>query len=675
MEYEADKQSPDLDYNSKEYWSKELQASEKALEKFKKQGRKTVERYLDKRDTRRIGIQSLNLFHSNIVTVKAMMFGQTPRVEVDRRYEDPNDDVARVATLILERMLNNDIQFEDSNSFAESLRYGLEDFLLPGLGVCRVRYDYMAERLEVEAEIEGETVLHEVEELKDEWCDIEYVHWNDFLWTAGARTWSEVRWVAFRTFIRKEEARARWGDDVANGLNFKTTKGDRENIDPDNKDPQEVAEIWEIWCKDSESVHWFAKSYDKMLGQEEDPLDLENFFPLPQPMMANLTTSALIPTCDYYFAQDLYNEIDLLETRISLLTKAVKAVGVYDKAAEGVKRMLQEGVDNDLIPVDNWAMFAEKGGLQGQIDWMPLDAIVGAITQLQQLRDNTVQLLYQSTGLSDIMRGQASAAGTSATEQNLKAKFASTRIQAMQDGFALFATELQKLKAQVISKHYSPETILKQSNIMMTPDAQFAEQAIALIKDSEQAIWRIQVRPESVAMVDYAQMKQDRMEYINSLAMFMQSAAPLAALDKGITPYLIDLLKWGLAGFKGSQQIEGVLDQAVDAAKKSLEQAAQQPPEPDPKAEAAKAKAELDKQKAQMDAQFATQKFQMEMQQSQQKFQQDMAQDQAKFAQDMKQMMMQMQTKNETARMDMVYNVAQKEAEVAADNRRIVNGA
>jgi hypothetical protein len=320
-------------------------------------------------------------------------------------------------------------------------------------------------------------------------------------------------------------------------------------------------------------------------------------------------------------------------------------------------------------------MFAEKGGLQGQIDWMPLDAIVGAITQLQQLRDNTVQLLYQSTGLSDIMRGQASAAGTSATEQNLKAKFASTRIQAMQDGFALFATELQKLKAQVISKHYSPETILKQSNIMMTPDAQFAEQAIALIKDSEQAIWRIQVRPESVAMVDYAQMKQDRMEYINSLAMFMQSAAPLAALDKGITPYLIDLLKWGLAGFKGSQQIEGVLDQAVDAAKKSLEQAAQQPPEPDPKAEAAKAKAELDKQKAQMDAQFATQKFQMEMQQSQQKFQQDMAQDQAKFAQDMKQMMMEMQTKNETARMDMVYNVAQKEAEVAADNRRIVNGA
>jgi hypothetical protein len=612
-------QPADINYDSKAYWGKEIRASEKALHRFKEQGKKTVERFLDKRTTARFGVQSLNLFHSNIVTLKAMMFGQTPRVEVDRRYDDMDDDVARTATLILERMLNNDIQMEDGNSFAESLRYGLEDFLLPGLGVCRVRYDFEATEYEDESE---------PGELEDEWTDIEYVHWNDFLWTAGSRTWRDVRWVAFRTYLRKHEVRERWGEKVAEEINYKTTKERDTILDPESKDPAEVAEFWEIWCSDSMSVHWYNESYSTMVGKEDDPLGLDNFFPCPQPMMANLTTSSLIPTSEFYFAQDLYNEIDLLETRISLLTRAVKAVGVYDKSADGVKRMMQEGIDNDLIPVDNWAMFAEKGGIKGQVDWMPIEPITGAIQQLQALRDNTIQLLYQSTGLSDIMRGQGSAPGTSATEQSLKAKFASTRVQAMQDMFAGFATELQKLKAQIIAKHYSPETIARQSNIMVTPDAQYAVPAIQLIKDPEQAVWRITVRPESVAMVDYAQMKQDRMEYINSLAMFMQSAAPLISMDEGVTPYLLELLKWGLSGFKGSQQIEGVLDQAVDAAKQNIANKSQRPPEVDPKIQAEQAK-------SQADAQAQTQRIQGEMAKQQQMFQQDMQLQQSQFQQKM----------------------------------------
>jgi hypothetical protein len=38
---------------------------------------------------------------------------------------------------------------------------------------------------------------------------------------------------------------------------------------------------------------------------------------------------------------------------------------------------LSEGVENKLIPVDNWAAFAEKGGLKGAISLLPLDRIRG----------------------------------------------------------------------------------------------------------------------------------------------------------------------------------------------------------------------------------------------------------------------------------------------------------
>ena len=581
-----------------------------------------------------------------------MMFGQTPSVQVDRRFQDTEDDVARVSTLILERILNTDIESEGSEGFSEALQYALDDRLLPGLGVCRVRYDFEAEERTqqvLEATEEGESYMEEkYEEVTDEWVPIEYVNWRDFKWSAGARIWSEVRWVAFRTCLPRYKVEERWGVKKAAQLNYKTEKRDN-NDDPDQASPQQVAEIWEIWCKESEKLYWYTDGYDNLLGSEDDPLELEGFYPMPPPLMANLTTNALVPVPDFYFAQDLYTEVDLIESRISILTRAVKAVGVYDKSAEGVKRMFQEGVDNDLIPVDNWAMFAEKGGLRGQIDWMPLDAIVGAIQQLQGLRDNTIQLLYQSTGLSDILRGASSGDRVSATEQGLKAKFASIRIQAMQDEFAQFATGLQKLKAEIISKHYSPETIVKQSNIAFTPDAEFAPDAVALIKDDEQAIWRIEVRPESVAMVDYAQMKQDRVEFIQSLALFMQSSAPLASLDPGVTPYLIEMLKWGLAGFKGSQQIEGVLDRAVNQAVESQKKKAQEPPEKSP-----------EEKKMEAEAQKSQAEFQQEMQKMQMEFQNDMKELAAKSQAEIQKITVALQADLQVERAQAQYNMEEE---------------
>ena len=73
-----------------------------------------------------------------------------------------------------------------------------------------------------------------------------------------------------------------------------------------------------------------------------------------------------------------------------------------------------------------------------------------------------MNLLFQVTGMSDIMRGQ-STAGATATEQALKAKFASTRVQEFQNEFARFASDTQRIKAEIISKHFDPQTIAERS--------------------------------------------------------------------------------------------------------------------------------------------------------------------------------------------------------------------
>jgi hypothetical protein len=268
---------------------------------------------------------------------------------------------------------------------------------------------------------------------------------------------------------------------------------------------------------------------------------------------------------------------------------------------------------------------------------------------LQGVRDQTIELLYQVTGMSDIMRGSTDPRETKGA-QELKSKFASTRIQALQDMFAKFASDIQKIKAEIMMKHYQPQTLILQSNIMHTPDAQLAEQAVQLLKDPKALVWKVQIRPESVAMVDFAALKNERMEYIMGLSQFMQSAAPLATLDKSVMPTLMELLKWGLSGFKGSQQIEGVLDKAIADTQKALMQPPQPPP-PDPKVEAAKMKAQTDAAAAQQKAQQDQVAFQQEMVQSQQKFQQEMQQMQQEFTLRMTQLQAELQASREENQM------------------------
>ena len=608
-------------------WDTELQASFDATKKWHKQGNKTVKRFLDNRGAGEDDWFRLNLFHSNITTMRSMLFGKLPEIDVARTDEDFNDDQARVAAIMLKRILQNDIG-TPNDQYSDTLRMCLDDRLIPGLGVARVRYEMDSEVRQVAAQmtIEGQVLAsgYEEEILKDERAPIDYVHWRDFAWSP-CRTWAEVRWVAFKTYMTREQLIERFGDKLGKQIPLTQTQSTKNNEewkekDDPQKDAWSRAEIWEIWNKEDKKLYWWCKEMPTILDTKPDPLGLTGFFPIPKPMVSNITTTAYMPIPDFVMAQDLYNEIDKLETRIALVTEAVKVVGVYDKSADGVKRMMTEGVENDLIPVDNWAMFAEKGGLRGMIDWMPYETIAGVIRQLTDRRNDAKALLFEITGMSDVMRGSQAAGGAvTATERALEARFASVRIQALQDEFANYATDLIRLRAEVISKHFDPQTIIEQSNIEKTPDAALAMAGVELIKNTPRLVWRIQVKPESVAMVDYASLKQDRTEFINGLAVFLQSAAPLVEQDPSATPFLLEMLKWTLAGFKGSENIEGVLDQAIQQMQQNAgQQQGEQGPSPE------ELKAQMEQQKSQSQQQLEQLKFNNEMQLTQAKMNADM---------------------------------------------------
>ena len=596
------------------FWMKEKTAAQKRLDTYQTRGNRIVDRYVDERVGNDFyeqgGVKKLNLFHTNVSTMQSMLLGQTPRADVSREHQDPDDDIARVASTLLQRMLQS-----DDKNLSTILNAALLDRLLPGMGICRVRYDFTSSRTSV---IDPQTMeMVESEQIDSESAPTEYVHWQDFLWGWG-RTWAEIPWIGFRAYLTKDEATIRFSAEIAKNLEYKNQlpsgdPNDSSTTETEQKNNIQKAEVWEFWDKKRKKVFWFSEGTEIILDVQDDPLELENFWPVPRPMTANMTTTLYLPTADFLLAQDLYNQIDELWTRVTVITRAVKVVGVYDQSSsDAVGRMLKEGVENDLIPVDNWAMFGEKGGLQGTIDWFPVQEVVATLQTLRQILGETIELLYQVTGMSDVLRGANTDQYTSDGTNQLKAKFGSIRIQALQDEFARFASELEGLKGEIIAKHFNERTILKQSNAQFMPEADRDKimPAVQLLKAPD-VKWRIDIRPESIAMIDYAQLKSERTEYLTAMATFLQSANSMVAAVPQSMPILLEFMKFGMAGFKGSDYMEGMLDQAIDMAKK-------QPPQ-----DKEGKKGEQEQQKEQM-------KHQMEMQKIQAKAQADMQTFQAK---------------------------------------------
>ena len=594
-------------------WGQEIKAAQTFMDKFQKSAKRINKRYLDKRDDGTGGEFRVNLYWSTIQVVMSMLYAQPPTADVKRLYDDYNDDVSRVGSEILERILNNDIQLDGSTSSA-ALRYAVQDWSIVGMGQVWARYSVDTELVDYgmdmasdpnappEAVEPGEQVPQGVdpqqyERITDEDAPIEYVYWDDFLYSP-ARIWEEVRWVARRVPMTREQLVKRFGDEIGQKVPMaqkNQTTDDKGGPTDRPKDPWSRAEVWEIWDKRTEKVFWFNSQCDFMLDEREDPLELAGFFPCPAALMANLTTTELMPRSDYVMAQDQFEQLDEVNTRITWLTRAMKVVGVYDKSAEGVQRMLQEGVENQLIPVDNWALFAEGGGIKSKVDWLPVSDVAAVIEKLVGLREQIKGQIYEVLGVSDIMRGNSKASETLGAQQ-IKAQFGSTRIQLKTGYVAKFVQGALGIKAEIMQRHFQPETLAKRSNIMNSPDAQHAQEAIALLKNIEEAKYRVTVQADSLSMIDRKAENESKTAALTSMGQFLQQAGNAVQAVPGSAPMMLEMAKWFMSGFKGFQSIEGVFDQAIDAAKQSLSQPP--PPTPQVQAELAVKAAEVDEKKA-----------------------------------------------------------------------------
>ena len=680
-------------------WLAEIKAYDGAFGPWRKRVAKIIERYRDERDAEMLGKGTkFNILWSNIQTLKPATYAKSPNPDVSRRNKD-RDPVALAAAEILERALANSL---DAYDFDYPVKLARDDYLLAGRGQMWVRYVphfgeetkekvFLQESVtedgtafyanddgepvepvgydEAGAYIDGEP--YKPVTYEEAVCD--FISYTDFGHTP-APTWNKVRAVWKTERLTRNQLIERFGEEKGKACQL------TEKVDGISEDTAKVfgdvfkrAVVHEIWDSESKTAIWISPGYkDDVLDEEDDPLKLDGFFPCPRPLYATMTGDKLIPVPDYVEYQDQAYQIDEMTQRSTLLVKALKLAGVYNSQIGNEVQGLVEGSESTLIPVDNWAMFAEQGGIKGNIDFLPIAEVATVLKSLLEAREQAKRDLYEITGMSDIIRGQSDPRETMGA-QRIKGNFASLRIQDKQNEVKRFVRDVLRLKAEIIAEHFSSETLAEISGWSNTPNArtlgdqsqEVFDAAVQLLKDEKLRGYRIDIETDSTVFEDMQEEKQARTEFLTAMSGFLGQAVPAAQQYPQLGKPLAESLMFGIRGFRAGRQLETVWEQAIE------EMGQSQPEKPD--AEAAKGQIEMQK------LQFEMQRLQVETAAAQRKAQADQEQDQMDAqikAQEHQYRMVEMEAKHDAAMRELALKgQIQADENAAQITRQVVDEA
>lgn len=632
------------------FWVGQIDTYEQQFQPWEKRSKEIIKRYKDERKDAARNKARFNILWSNVQTLHPAIYATPPNPNIDRRF-DTDDDLGRYAALVLERSVS---YFVKNDVFHKVMKQTTLDRLLPGRGVAWVRYVPLFEEV---PQVTDDAESEEAPTLLSEDTVVDYVHWCDFGHT-WARTWQEVRGVWRRVYMGRAELVKRFpgiGETIPLDAEIKGKDGEKIT------DSGKKAVIYEIWDKAKKKAIWLHKSMPDLLDEQTDPLGLKDFFPCPEPIYATLTNDDLIPAPDYTLYQDQALELDLFTGRIASISKSLKVAGVYDSTAEGLDRLLSEGVENKLIPVAQWAVLGQQG-IKGVVSFFPLQEIIETLVALHQARDAVKNDIYEITGISDIVRG-ATKANETATAQQIKGQFASLRLDNQQGDVARFSRDLVVIMTEIIAKHFSIETIKKISGVKLLTEQekqqiqmqqQQAEQMAAmaqqqgmeappappidgdilelmemptweqveqLIRDDTARSFKIDIETDSTIKTDQEAEKEARMEFLTSVTGFLAQAVNIPPELRTLS---MQMLLFGVRGFKVSREIETAFETAIAKIKRAEENPPPQPPSPEEiKAQAEQQKSERDMQIAEMKAQSDMQSLELKRQMEHEKSQFD----------------------------------------------------
>ena len=527
----------EIDQASKreEAWRKSADAAEK---RFRDESEKD-----DKPGKRGAGNSRFNILWANTTLLKGALYAQQPRPDVRRRFKD-KEPIAKQVAELLERGLSAAL---DAYDFDNTMSLSVMDYLLPGRGTARVRYlPYF--------EGEGDDETKKFEEVK---CE----HWPwKRLRLGPAGKWEDLPWLAFEHILTRDELKKlspAHGDEVELDVSQDDSANDTNSAPSTHGDIFNRGRVWEIWHKAERKVIYIAPSFaDAPILEKPDPLNLENFWPIPRPLYSVQTSGSLVPIEEYRLYRDQAEELDRITRRIQKVVQGLILRGVYDSTVAEIEQVMK-GDDNSLIPSEGaTAYMSMPGGLDKAVWMIPIERAAQVLVSLYQQREQIKQVIYELTGISDILRGSTDPNETLGA-QKIKAQSGGLRLQDRQREVQRYARDLIRLKAEIMAEQFSPETWQVMTGLEATPEM------LALMREDGPRGFRVDIETDSTIAVDQQAEQESITALLDGMARFVAAMGP--GVQTGVIPakLVAKLLLPAIRRFRLGREVEDEIESLI----------------------------------------------------------------------------------------------------------------
>jgi hypothetical protein len=498
----------------------------------------------------------------------------------------------------------------------------------------------------------------EIERKVREKALLDVIQYNDYN-CSDARTEDEIEWQSRRAFLDRDQAEQLFGRDVADDLIYDSFPEVMKKDLARKEDKFEgKAELHEIWCEATNKVYWLQKTGEKaIIESSEPPTKFEKFYPCSV-IRQSADPDSVVPVSDYAHVRDQILEVERLTTRIHAVTQAIRTNFLYDAAMGPTVEQLFAG-DLKGTPIINWPSYKGRGGLQAGVEFYPVEPFVNALNVLQGARGAALQQLYETMKVSDLLRG-TSEQYKSATANRLENQWSSLGLVVRQNMFSKFISDAISNLGTIIAEQFEPETILEIGDAdalieptiyipppppappmpemgpegmppgdtgMMPPMAppppptpdplqkidEMKQQIVALLRDNKKRSYRIEIATDSMIAIDQQQQQQDGAMLIQQAGQFFDQMRGLVDQYPPLLDFSISLFQNMIKRMKGGKELDGIFTKAmqqVGEIAKAKEEAAKQPPPPDPTTLEVQGRLQI----AQVESQAKLQVMQMEMQ-------------------------------------------------------------
>lgn len=421
--------------------------------------------------------RAYNILYSNTEVLLPSLYSATPKPDIRARYLPEAAKLSPVTTA-LERYLTilSDPGTPGFESFDDALSETVLSSLVPGMGYSRLRYyPKRANPLAIESGF-----------------------YKTLLW-GKARKWSKTPWVAFRHELTPAEFYAQFAipEEDENKLSLLDDPSDDYSEKSSSPTPKGTI-VYEIWVKASKKIIFLSEDWEDLLCREDpDVLKLAGFYPTPGPLLFTKQPGDLTPVPLFQYYRNQAQELNRITIRLNKVISAIRVRGAYNGLlGPDMEKLLANGeMENALIPASEAALLAAQGGgFERHIWFLPIEKLVQVAATLYQARESIKAVIYEITGLSDIIRG-SSVASETATAQDLKNKWGTIRLRRMQTLVANYVRDIYRLASD------AAPTIL-------TPEQWKSITSLPFPTRKEQAAARQQIQMAQQAYAQAAQMAQ-----------------------------------------------------------------------------------------------------------------------------------------------------------------------